>query len=161
MKLNDLELKVSTYSVIRRDGSVVPFTPDKIRIAVSKAFLFDHNGVQRLPGHSSLSSSALDIVGRVVESVVRAVTSRKSGGGAIHIEDIQDQVELSLMRLAEFDVAKGYVLYREQRATLRATQQSDVKLVGHFDDGSVIDPDLISQTFRSHCSDLAGVDVEL
>src|SRR5262249_2979077 len=45
-------------------------------------------------------------------------------GGAIHIEEIQDQVELVLMRGGEHEVARAYVLYREKRAQERAHERA-------------------------------------
>ena len=48
---------------------------------------------------------------------------RLHSGGTIHIEEIQDQVELELMRAGEYKVAKGYVLYREERRRIREKEQ--------------------------------------
>ncbi len=60
----------------------------------------------------------------LTEQVVGALMRRQPGGGTFHIEDIQDQVELALMRSGEHDVARAYVLYREERARLRAQQKA-------------------------------------
>ena len=49
---------------------------------------------------------------------------RKPEGGAIHIEEIQDQVELALMRGGEHEVARAYVLYREKRSQERAHEKA-------------------------------------
>ena len=50
---------------------------------------------------------------------------RKPDGGAIHIEEIQDQVELALMRGGEHEVARAYVLYREKRSQERAHEKKE------------------------------------
>jgi ribonucleoside-diphosphate reductase alpha chain len=101
------------YKTIRRDGSVVPFAPNKITVAVTKTFI-------AVLGSDAASSAAVRQKAILLtESVVSALMRRKPEGGAIHIEDIQDQVELALMRAGEHDVARAYVLYREERSKER------------------------------------------
>ncbi|MBV8047022.1 MAG: ribonucleoside-diphosphate reductase subunit alpha [Paludibacterium sp.] len=104
----------SAWQTIRRNGAVVPFEPVKISVAMSKAFL------AVLGQHAAGSASLRDRVAAHTDTVVAALMRRKPDGGAIHIEEIQDQVELSLMRAGEHDVARAYVLYREERARERA-----------------------------------------
>ncbi|HEY9100999.1 ribonucleoside-diphosphate reductase subunit alpha [Chitinimonas sp.] len=100
---------VAEYKTIRRNGSVMSFEPMKISVAVTKAFLAVHGGA------AAQSASVRESVQKVTDLVVNALMRRKPEGGAIHIEDIQDQVELALMRTGEHDVARAYVLYRERR----------------------------------------------
>lgn len=107
---------VHSLQTIRRDGSVVSFNANKIANAISKAYLAVHGE------ELSLSSGARDQISRLTEIVVQALLRRKPAGGTVHIEDIQDQVELALMRSGEHDVARAYVLYREKRALERAQQ---------------------------------------
>jgi ribonucleoside-diphosphate reductase alpha chain len=102
--------------VIRRNGQVTHFDPSKIMVAMTKAFL-------AVEGDSAGASSRIhDRVAELTEQVVGALTRRLSGGGTVHIEDIQDQVELALMRAGEHRVARDYVLYREARARERAAK---------------------------------------
>jgi len=102
------------YKVIRRNGGVVAFEPSKIAIAVTKAFLAV-NGAQ-----SAGSARVRELVEQLTQSVMRALVRSRPNGGTFHIEDIQDQVELALMRGGEHNVARAYVLYREKRASERA-----------------------------------------
>ena len=104
------------YQIIRRNGAVVAFEPNKIAVALMKAFLAVH-GTQ-----GAASASVRETVERLTESVVRALLRSRPGGGTFHIEDVQDQVELGLMRSGQHDVARAYVLYRERRAQERARQ---------------------------------------
>ena len=106
------------YKVIRRNGAVVSFEPGKITVAMTKAFLAV-NGSQ-----GAASARVREQVTKLTGSVVGALMRRQPGGGTLHIEDIQDQVELALMRSGEHDVARAYVLYREERARLRAQQKA-------------------------------------
>ena len=100
--------------VIRRNGKVTHFDPNKIKVAMTKAFL-------AVEGGSAAASSRIhDRVESLAEQVVSALTRRLPGGGTVHIEDVQDQVELALMRAGEHKVARDYVLYREARARERA-----------------------------------------
>src|SRR5678815_2740067 len=106
----------SEYKVIRRNGAVVGFEPSKITIAMTKAFLAVNGG------QGAASARVRDEVLKLTDSVVAALMKRKPEGGAIHIEEIQDQVELALMRAGEHEVARAYVLYRERRTQERAAQ---------------------------------------
>ena len=104
------------YQIIRRNGAVVAFEPSKIAVALMKAFLAVH-GTQ-----GAASASVRETVDGLTEAVVRALMRSRPGGGTFHIEDVQDQVELGLMRGGHHEVARAYVLYRERRAQERAKQ---------------------------------------
>src|SRR3989475_2931855 len=109
--------RLAQYKVIRRNGAVVGFEPSKIAIAVTKAFLAVNGG------QSAASSRVRELTAQLTDHVVTALMRRKPEGGAIHIEEIQDQVELALMRGGEHEVARAYVLYREKRAQERAHEK--------------------------------------
>ena len=105
------------FKVIRRNGKVTVFDGNKIKIAITKAFLAVEGG------NAAASSRIHETVDVLTDSVVRAITRRMPAGGAVHIEDIQDQVELALMRGGEHKVARSYVLYRDERARERQKKQ--------------------------------------
>ena len=102
------------FKVIRRNGAVVPFEPSKVTVAMTKAFLAVNGG------QGAASARIREVVAALTEAVVGALVRRQPAGGTFHIEDVQDQVELSLMRSGEHEVARAYVLYRERRAEERA-----------------------------------------
>jgi ribonucleoside-diphosphate reductase alpha chain len=104
------------YQIIRRNGTVVPFEPNKIAIAMMKAFLAVH-GTQ-----GAASASVRETVDGLTQAVIRALVRSRPGGGTFHIEDVQDQVELGLMRGGHHETARAYVLYRERRGQERARQ---------------------------------------
>jgi ribonucleoside-diphosphate reductase alpha chain len=110
--------------VIRRNGQVTDFDGSKIQIAMTKAFL-DVEGSQ-----ASGSARIHDTVRKLTEQVLEALLRRTPEGGMVHIEDIQDQVELALMRAGEHKVARSYVLYRAERARLRAEKDAKSKKKG-------------------------------
>ncbi len=109
--------RLAQYKVIRRNGAVVGFEPSKIAIALTKAFLAVNGG------QSAASARVRELTAHLTDVVVGALMRRKPEGGAIHIEEIQDQVELALMRGGEHEVARAYVLYREKRAQERALEK--------------------------------------
>ncbi|MBB3213767.1 ribonucleoside-diphosphate reductase alpha chain [Herbaspirillum sp. Sphag1AN] len=109
------------YRIIRRNGAVVGFEPSKISIAVTKAFLAVNGG------QGAASARVREMVEQLTTNVVSALVRRQPTGGTFHIEDIQDQVELALMRSGEHDVARAYVLYRAKRMEERAQKNADVK----------------------------------
>ena len=108
------------YQIIRRNGAVVPFEPNKIAVAMMKAFLAVH-GTQ-----GAASASVRETVEALTQQVIRALMRSRPGGGTFHIEDVQDQVELGLMRGEHHEIARAYVLYRERRTQERAKQVAQV-----------------------------------
>ena len=116
------------YRIIRRNGAVVGFEPSKISIAVTKAFLAVSGG------QGAASARIRELVEQLTNNVVQALVRRQPNGGTFHIEDIQDQVELALMRSGEHDVARAYVLYRAKRMEERR-QQLEAQAAGKPDAG--------------------------
>ena len=111
---------LSQYQIIRRNGAVVPFEPNKIAVAMMKAFLAVH-GTQ-----GAASASVRETVEILTQAVIKALMRSRPAGGTFHIEDVQDQVELGLMRGGHHEIARAYVLYREKR-----TQERAQKVVQH------------------------------
>jgi ribonucleoside-diphosphate reductase alpha chain len=147
------------YQIIRRNGAVVPFEPSKIAVALMKAFLAVH-GTQ-----GAASASVRETVDALTQTVVRALMRSRPGGGTFHIEDVQDHVELGLMRSGHHEVARAYVLYRERRTQERAHQSEaaqPAEAVLHVIDGGErrpLDIDRLQQLIESACSGL-GQDVK-
>ena len=147
------------YQIIRRNGAVVPFEPSKIAIAMMKAFLAVH-GTQ-----GAASASVREMVDGLTQIVVRALTRSRPGGGTFHIEDVQDQVELSLMRGSHHEAARAYVLYREKRTQERAqkvVQEAPKTPQLHALDNGVrivLDLERLNGLIKSACAGL-GADVK-
>jgi ribonucleoside-diphosphate reductase alpha chain len=112
-------IPLSQYQIIRRNGAVVPFEPNKIAVAMMKAFLAVH-GTQ-----GAASASVREVVDGLTQAVIRALVRSRPGGGTFHIEDVQDHVELGLMRGGHHEIARAYVLYREKRTQERARKQEE------------------------------------
>jgi ribonucleoside-diphosphate reductase alpha chain len=113
--------------IIKRNGTVVPYTDDKIAVALTKAYLAVEGGT------AAASPRVRELVGALTLQVTATFKRRLPSGGTLHIEEVQDQVELSLMRSGEHKAARSYVLYREERARARAdaneqTNQPEVAL---------------------------------
>ncbi|HET6503731.1 MAG TPA: ribonucleoside-diphosphate reductase subunit alpha [Amycolatopsis sp.] len=114
----------SAVRVIRRDGSVSPFDANKISVAMTKAFL-------AVEGDGAAASTRIhQVVAELTAQVEAALLRHASAETALHIEQIQDMVELSLMRAGHHKTARAYVLYRDERAKARETtpaaEQDDV-----------------------------------
>src|SRR5262245_60292859 len=154
--------RFAQYKVIRRNGSVVGFEPAKITIAVTKAFLAVNGG------QGAASARIRDEVAKMTDVVVAALMKRKPEGGAIHIEEIQDQVELALMRGGEHEVARAYVLYREGRARERAQEKAQKRgkaeptTITVVENGvsKPLDLDRLAALVKESCAGLAEVDPE-
>src|SRR3954468_3399215 len=154
--------RFAQYKVIRRNGAVVGFEPAKITIAMTKAFLAVTGG------QGAASARVREEVAKLTDAVVSALMKRKPEGGAIHIEEIQDQVELALMRGGEHEVARAYVLYREKRSQERAHAKGKDKgkpvehAINVTDNGvrKPLDLDRLTQLVKESCEGLADVEPE-
>lgn len=149
--------------VIRRNGTVTPFDANKITVAVTKAFLATE-------GDSAASSSRIhEKVSHLTKKIADTFARRLHSGGTIHIEEIQDQVELELMRAAEYKVAKAYVLYREERRRIReqekkAAEESKANsLHVTLPNGEIklLDFDALKKQVDSACANLENVSAVL
>ncbi|MGQ7249526.1 ribonucleoside-diphosphate reductase subunit alpha [Halomonas sp. V046] len=149
-----------TLRVIKRTGDVAPFDAGKIAVAMSKAFI-------AVEGDNAATSSRVrDLVKESADAIARAFARRMPDGGTVHIEDIQDQVELALMRSGEQKVARAYVLYREEHTRARERQDASGIEKPHPTlnvtalDGSVRPLDLgrVETLVFDACSDLENVD---
>ncbi len=148
--------RFSHYKVIRRNGAVVVFEPGKISVAMTKAFIAVDGG------QGAASVRVREVVASLTTDVVNALLRRQPDSGTFHIEDIQDQVELALMRSGEHDVARAYVLYREERARERAKlkQKSTAEIAAEtpfvLDNGQKVPLDIakLSALIESSCKGL-------
>lgn len=147
------------FKVIKRNGQVTTFDPSKIKIAMTKAYLAAEGG------QAAESSAVHQKVDQFLEDVIRAFQSRMPNGGTLHIEDIQDQVELVYMRNGEHKVARDYVLYREQRRQVRDSQETEIKpgqIRVKLTDGSMIplDEARLKTVITEACQNLENVSPE-
>ena len=149
--------------VIKRNGSVVPYNQEKIAIAITKAFLAVEGGA------AAASTRIHNKVNELANSVTITFSRRMPSGGTLHIEEIQDQVELELMRSEERTVARSYVLYREERTKARKEETDEeeqheekpgIKVV--LDDGSesTLDIQRIKTIVEEACEGLSDVSPE-
>ncbi len=148
----------SSYQVIKRTGDAVPFQPDKIAAVITKAIL-------AVEGQSASGSSRVkSTVDQLVNDITRRITTRLPQGGAVHIEEIQDQVELGLMRLGMQKTARAYVLYREAHARQRPApvSASAPALQVRSENGTLhtFAPERIAHLLDLACQHLSGVNTE-
>jgi ribonucleoside-diphosphate reductase alpha chain len=147
--------------VIKRNGTVVPFEDSKISVAITKAFLAVEGGT------AAASSRIHETVAKLTDQVSAIFKRRMPSGGTMHIEDIQDQVELALMRAGEHKVARDYVIYREEQARKRAaktalSQESQaaangINVVQPDGTRAPLDLDRLHTIVSEACADLADV----
>jgi ribonucleoside-diphosphate reductase alpha chain len=140
------------YSIIKRNGGTVPFDQSKIAVALTKAFL-------AVEGNKAAASRRVhEIVAQLTEDVVSALIRRAKDGRVFHIEDVQDQVELALMRGEHQKVARAYVLYREEHAKRRAASKaSDAAAPAiRMADGTALDEARLATVIAEACAGLEG-----
>jgi len=153
------------FRVIRRNGKVTAFDAEKISIAMTKAFLAVEGG------NAAASNRIHEIVKNLTEMVNTALTRRIPDGGTFHIEDIQDQVELALMRGGHQQISRAYVIYRDEHARVRAQelaereQQNEITAAPNsinvtLEDGSIapLDSKRLHAIVSEACEGLEDVD---
>ena len=147
--------------VVKRNGKNVPFEKEKIEIAITKAFLAAESG------NAASSERIHEKVQELTEGIVEIYQKRMPSGGTLFIEEIQDQVELQLMRREEHSVAKRYILYREERAkkrgpvekpTISIETETDLKVTKK--DGTTVPLDIkrLAKIITDSCEGLDDVD---
>ncbi|WP_168399573.1 ribonucleoside-diphosphate reductase subunit alpha [Acinetobacter indicus] len=144
--------------VIKRTGEVAPFDAEKISVAIGKAFL-------AVEGQQSADSSRIhDRIEQLTEMVLNTFKRRLPSGGTIHIEEIQDQVELALMRTGEQKVARAYVIYREQRSEARkqmgANHHPTLQITDSQGQLKPLDLSALTATVTTAAEGLEGIDVQ-
>lgn len=144
--------------VIKRTGEIASFNAEKISVAIGKAFL-------AVEGQQGADSSRIhDRITQLTEMVLNTFNRRLPSGGTIHIEEIQDQVELALMRTGEQKVARAYVIYRDQRATARqqtgANHHPTLQITDAKGQLQPLDLDALTTTIEIASEGLEGIDVQ-
>lgn len=147
--------------VIKRNGTVVSFEDSKISVAITKAFLAVEGGT------AAASTRIHETVAKLTAQVVGTFKRRMPSGGTIHIEDIQDQVELALMRAGEHLTARDYVIYRESRRQARVDKEAlspesqaaagAINVVGADGNTKPLDIERIRTVVAEACMDLSDV----
>ncbi len=152
------------YRIIRRNGKVTAFDVEKISIAMTKAFLAVEGG------NAAASNRIHEVVKQLTENVVNALTRRIPDGGTFYIEDVQDQVELALMRDGHHQISRAYVIYREEHARARAKAEqeknadsvSDNKINVTLDDGTTqpLNTKRLGEIVTEACANLKDVSAD-
>jgi len=161
----DLEITApGKLRVIKRNGKVVPFELDKIKVAVTKAFLSVESG------GAAASERIHNKVEGITHGVLETFSRRMPSGGTLHIEEIQDQVELQLMRSEEHPVARNYILYREERAQERqktaptkpeSTNESIITITKDSGEKVPLDINRITKMIEHACEGLEDVEAAI
>ena len=163
-QINPVELSATVpggIKTIKRNGKVVSYDENKIKVAITKAFIAEEGS------NAAASNRIHQEIDGLVKLISQAFKRRLPTGGTIHIEDIQDQVELALMRSSHHKVARAYVLYREEHRKARAAApepaEGDSKsMLITMPDGSLkpLDMDRVQTIVNEACRDLAQVEAE-
>ena len=147
--------------VIKRNGAVVAYDESKISVAITKAYLAVEGG------QAAASTRIHESVAQLARQITDIFKRRMPSGGTIHIEDIQDQVELALMRSGEHKIARSYVIYRADHARIRdknkgQKEEDHPEITVTFEDGreGPLDTARLLTVINEACDDLTGVSAE-
>ena len=147
--------------VIKRNGAVVAYDESKISVAITKAYLAVEGG------QAAASTRIHESVAQLARQITDIFKRRMPSGGTIHIEDIQDQVELALMRTGEHKIARSYVIYRADHARIREQnkeqrEENQPKITVTLEDGreGPLDTSRLLTVITEACDDLTGVSAD-
>ena len=158
--VNDIETTApGKLRVIKRNGKVVAFEEDKIKVAITKAFLATESG------NAAASERIHKKVNQISKGIIEVFERRMPSGGTLHIEEIQDQVELQLMRTEELKVARSYILYRAERTQERKKEAPEIDIANRPEinikksDGTMVplDIDKVAMLINDACEGLEAV----
>lgn len=156
-------LKPGQLYVMRRDNrTLVPFNPEKIAIAITKAYLNVEGG------NAAASRRVHEVVSQITDQVAHAVSRYLNTDGFVRVEEIQDQVELALMRNELHKVARTYILYREERRQARESKPKEPTFGENaiqvtLEDGRTLplDEARMRATIENACAGLKEVDANV
>ena len=147
--------------VIKRNGAVVAYDESKISVAITKAYLAVEGG------QAAASTRIHESVAQLARQITDIFKRRMPSGGTIHIEDIQDQVELALMRTGEHKIARSYVIYRADHARIREQnkeqrEENHPEITVTLEDGreGPLDTSRLLTVITEACNDLTGVSAD-
>lgn len=123
MKKNQVK-KEPQYTVVKRNGTLVPFQRDRIFKAVEAAF----RDTKKLKGSTVLDPELVQIIQKMTDLVVKQVLHLASKGACLTVEGIQDVVEVTLMKNGHHDVARDYIIYRDNRKANRSDSSLKLKI---------------------------------
>lgn len=142
--------------VIRRNGELTLYDETHIEVAIKKAFL-------AVEGDNANNSDRIQqIATQLTQNITDRCKKRWPDGGTIHIESIQDLVELELMRAGEHPVARSYVLYREKRREARdiltaQTEEKPIHVILENGSKAKLDFRMLSNLAIDACQNLTDI----
>lgn len=127
---NETEIKVANensikLSIVKRTGSIVPFKIERIQKAIEAAF----RDTKKTPSPKELPKGVVNTIDRLTQIVVAQVKKLGEKGVALTVEGIQDLVEVTLMKNGFHDVARDYIIYRDQHKVLRENSPENIRIL--------------------------------
>lgn len=148
--------------VIKRNGKLAPFDGNKIKVAITKAFLALEGG------QAAASARIPEIVATLCDKITANFAHAIDTKETIHIEEIQDQVELALMDAKEYKVLRAYILYREEHRKAREATQaqteapfSDLHITLPDGKRTPLDKQYLNSVIQEACAGIADVDPQI
>lgn len=116
--------KETQYTVVKRNGTLVPFRRDRILYAIEAAF----RDTKKIPSPLPIDLEIKQIIEKMTDLVVKQVLNLASKGACLTVEGIQDVVEVTLMKNGHHDIARDYIIYRDERKAKRETSLLNLKI---------------------------------
>jgi ribonucleoside-diphosphate reductase alpha chain len=131
-KEKNINEKVARFTVVKRNGSIVPFRRERISHAIEAAF----RDTKKIEKETPLNEELAETIEHITDLVINDLYVLASKGASLTVEGIQDQVEIFLMKAGHHTIAKDYILYRDQHKALREDSPLSLKIARA--DGSLV-----------------------
>lgn len=113
------------HSIVKRNGMVVPFRKERIAMALELAF----RDTKKIPKDDPLPQETKNLIIKITDLVVEETLRRSATGVILTVEEIQDIVEMKLVEVGQHEVAKDYIIFRNQHKKLREDSPRNVKIL--------------------------------
>lgn len=122
----------NSFTIVKRDGTLVPFRKERISRALEAAF----RDTKKLGKISLLTPEQTQTIDTLTDLVVAQALPLAAKGASLNVEGIQDLVEIILMKAGHHDIARDYIIYRDQHKALREDSPQNLKIVRR--DGTIV-----------------------
>ena len=115
----------STFTVVKRNGTIVPFRKERIFKAIEAAL----RDTKKIDKETPLTDDLNEVAKQVTRQVVEQLFELASKNVSLTVEGIQDLVEVTLMKNRHHDVARDYIIYRDHHKELRGDDPRNIKVI--------------------------------
>lgn len=140
----DPENELNQFTVVKRNGSLVPFRKKRIFHAIEAAF----RDTKKIPKNEPLSEELSQMIEETTSDILSSLGTYSEQGTCFTVEGLQDLVEVTLMNQGHHDVARDYIIYRDHHKQLRDDSPQNYKVTRHDGTKARFNPMKVASTLE-------------